>query len=141
MTKALKKTQIQKFKEILQKEQHQVVYNDRVLREEYFVNNDDRYDEGDQAASDIAQSMQMRLSNREVLYLRKITEALKRVEDGTFGICENCEEPIELKRLSARPTVTLCVSCKEEQEKFESITAVGRAPKSMGEGMIKTKAM
>jgi len=46
-------------------------------------------------------------------------EALARIEDGTFGVCERCEEPISLKRLEARPVTTLCIRCKEEQEKKE----------------------
>jgi DnaK suppressor protein len=44
---------------------------------------------------------------------------LARIEDGTFGICERCEDEISLKRLEARPVTTLCIRCKEEQEKKE----------------------
>ena len=127
------KAQLKKFKERLEAERKGIVFNDRIIREDYFVNVDDRFDEVDQAASDSAQSMRMRLSNREVLYLRKIQEALRRLEEGVFGMCESCSEKIEMRRLLARPTVTFCVSCKEEQERFESFTAVGRTPKSIGE--------
>ena len=45
--------------------------------------------------------------------------ALKKIDDGTFGICEICEEPIGKKRLEARPETTLCIKCKEDQEREE----------------------
>ncbi|MBI1869989.1 MAG: TraR/DksA C4-type zinc finger protein [Chlamydiae bacterium] len=52
---------------------------------------------------------------QEILYL--IQEALKRIDDGTFGICEVCEKPISSKRLDAVPYATLCLPCQTEQEK------------------------
>ena len=76
--------------------------------------------------------MRMRLRNREMLYLKKVNEALRRIQDGIFGLCEMCEEPIEVRRLEARPTATLCVSCKEEEERSEKATANGRRHKSLG---------
>jgi DnaK suppressor protein len=45
--------------------------------------------------------------------------ALKKIDDGTFGICEDCEEPISRKRLEARPETALCIRCKEDQERDE----------------------
>jgi DnaK suppressor protein len=51
--------------------------------------------------------------------LTKIDEALQRIEDGEFGICEECGQPIGLKRLKARPVVSLCIECKTKQEEEE----------------------
>jgi len=51
--------------------------------------------------------------------LAKIEEALERVEDGTFGVCEACGEEIGVKRLEARPVTTLCIDCKTLQETKE----------------------
>jgi DnaK suppressor protein len=48
---------------------------------------------------------------------------MSRIEDGTFGSCGDCEEPIEVRRLEARPMSTLCVACKEKQEHREKIYA------------------
>src|SRR3569623_1411121 len=48
-----------------------------------------------------------------------LERALKKIEDGTFGVCEICEEPIGKKRLEARPETTLCIKCKEDQEREE----------------------
>ena len=60
-----------------------------------------------------------RLRGREKTFLKKIERALAKMEEGTFGICEECEEPISIKRLEARPETTLCIRCKEDQERIE----------------------
>ncbi len=129
----MNKEKLKKFKKLFEAQRKGVLFNDRVVREDFSVCEDDRYDEVDQATTDIEQAMRMRLRNRESLYLKKVDEALERIEAGTFGECEECGEDIELRRLEARPTATLCVSCKEEQERKEVLTASGRESKSLGE--------
>lgn len=129
----MKKEMLKKFKKIFEEQRRNILFNDRVIREDFNVHEDDRFDEVDQATTDIEQSMRMRLRNREVLYLRKVEQALARIDEGTFGECENCEELIETKRLLARPTATLCVGCKEEEERRETHSAAGRKHKSLGE--------
>jgi len=91
----------------------------KTLMEESNFDTDDLPDEIDLASSEYAQSMIFRLRDREKFLLKKIEKALLRIEDGTFGICERCDEPISPKRLDARPVTTLCIRCKEEQEKKE----------------------
>lgn len=91
----------------------------KAIGEESNFDTDDLPDEIDQASSEYAQAMLFRMLDREKIYLGKITKALRKIEDGSFGICERCEEPITLKRLEARPVTTLCIRCKEEQEKKE----------------------
>ena len=76
--------------------------------------------------------MRLRLRNRESLYVKKVDEALRRIESGEFGLCECCDGDIEIRRLEARPTATLCIACKEEEEKKEVLTADGRRHKSLG---------
>ncbi len=129
----MRKDQLKKFKKIFEAQKNAILFNNRVVREDFSVNSDDRFDELDQATTDIEQSMRMRLCNREVLYIKKVDEALKRIEDGNFGLCLECNEDIEFRRLEARPTATLCVSCKEDQERREVLTAAGRLHKSLGE--------
>lgn len=129
----MNKTKLQKFKKLFEAQRDSLLFNDRVIREDFSVNGDDRFDEIDQATTDMEQTMRMRLRNRESFYIKKVDEALKRIEDGTFGECEECGEDIEVRRLEARPTATLCISCKEEQERKEDFTAVGRMSKSLGE--------
>lgn len=129
----MRKEKIAKFKKLFESQKKSILFNDRVLRDDFSVCEDDRYDEVDQATTDVEQSMRMRLRNRELLYIKKINEALQRIEEGDFGECEECGEDIEVRRLEARPTATLCVSCKEEQERKEILTASGRIHKSLGE--------
>jgi DnaK suppressor protein len=128
----MRKDVVSKFKRIFEEQRNKILFNDRVLREDFSVCADDRYDEIDQATTDIEQSMRMRLRNREILFIKKIQDALGRIDEGSFGECEDCGEDIELRRLEARPTATLCVSCKEEQERREILTASGREHKSLG---------
>ncbi|HLV60250.1 MAG TPA: TraR/DksA C4-type zinc finger protein [Fredinandcohnia sp.] len=91
----------------------------RTLLEESTFDTEDLPDEIDLASSEYNQSMVFRLRDREKFLLRKIEKALDRIREGTFGICERCEEEINIKRLEARPVTTLCIRCKEEQEKKE----------------------
>ncbi|CAK9253101.1 unnamed protein product [Sphagnum jensenii] len=136
----MNKKELSKFKKRFEKERQRALFNDRVVREDFSVCEDDRYDEIDQATTDIEQSMRMRLRNREVLFLKKIDEALTRIEEGTFGECDSCGEDIGLLRLEARPTATHCVSCKEEQERKETLTFHGRESKSLGQSFSRKYA-
>jgi DnaK suppressor protein len=65
----------------------------------------------------------LRIRDREAKLIRKIREALGRLEQGPFGICEECGEEIPHRRLRARPVTTLCIECKEEQEAEERTKA------------------
>ena len=80
-------------------------------------------DETDLAASEVNQNLVFKLRDRERQLLSKIDEAMSRIEDGSFGACAECEEPIEARRLEARPMSTLCIACKEKQEHREKIYA------------------
>ncbi len=61
----------------------------------------------------------LRLRDRESKLMLKIKDVLEKIDNGTFGICEECGEKISLKRLRARPMATLCIECKHEQEALE----------------------
>jgi DnaK suppressor protein len=71
----------------------------------------------DIASSDRETELRLRLSEREREKLREIEEALERVDDGSFGICDKCGEKIPLGRLKAMPFTTVCVKCKSEEER------------------------
>jgi DnaK suppressor protein len=73
----------------------------------------------DQASNQLERDFLLRLRDRESKLMIKIKEALERIENGTFGKCEECGEEISLKRLRARPMATLCIHCKHEQEALE----------------------
>lgn len=78
-------------------------------------------DMGDQASAEIDRSFMLRLRGREQRLLKKIDQAIEKIENGTFGICEVCGEEIEAKRLDARPVATMCIFCKTEQEEEEKL--------------------
>lgn len=73
-------------------------------------------DPTDRAALESDRNLTLRIRDRERKLRNKIEEALARLDDETYGICEVCEEMITFKRLEARPVTTLCINCKEEQE-------------------------
>lgn len=116
----LNQKDLKRFKKILEESKKNLLLSARkTLSEEAAFDTDDLPDEIDLASSEYTQSMVFRLRDREKFLLKKIEKALMRIEDGTFGVCERCEEPIAPKRLEARPVTTLCIRCKEEQEKKE----------------------
>ena len=116
----LNQKDLKRFRKILEESKKNLLLSARkTLSEEAAFDTDDLPDEIDLASSEYTQSMVFRLRDREKFLLKKIEKALSRIEDGTFGICERCEEPISPKRLEARPVTTLCIRCKEEQEKKE----------------------
>lgn len=121
---ALTKAQLDKFRAILEerlgaltKQAQQTLESDMVLSP------DDRFDEVDQASSEYMQAFNFRLRGREAYLMEKIHLALTKIDVGTYGVCEECEEMISLKRLQARPETPLCIQCKEAQEKEEAVYA------------------
>lgn len=78
-------------------------------------------DPTDRASLETDRNFLLRIRDRERKLIGKIKEALERIEEGTYGICEACGEPIDERRLLARPVTTLCIECKAKQEREEKI--------------------
>ena len=76
-------------------------------------------DPTDRAAMESDRNFLLRIRDRERKLISKIREAMDRIEDGSYGICESCGEDISDKRLKARPVTTLCIECKKRQEANE----------------------
>lgn len=76
---------------------------------------------GDQASAEIDRNFMLRLRGRERNLLKKIDEAMEKIDSGNYGICENCGQEINIKRLEARPVTTMCIECKTEQEEEERL--------------------
>lgn len=76
-------------------------------------------DPNDRATQESDRSFELRIRDRERKLINKIKEALERIDEGTFGVCETCGEEIGEGRLKARPVTTLCIDCKMEQERKE----------------------
>jgi DnaK suppressor protein len=82
-----------------------------------FINDEAMYsDSVDQAAADTDKSLALQFKNRDRNILWEIDEALKRIDEGTFGECESCGEPIAEARMKANPSTTLCIDCKAALE-------------------------
>ncbi|MDQ7782929.1 MAG: RNA polymerase-binding protein DksA [Desulfomonilaceae bacterium] len=81
-------------------------------------------DPTDRAAMESDRNFELRIRDRERKLINKIKKALEKIEDGSFGFCEICGEPIEFKRLEARPVTTHCIDCKTSAEEEEKIRKV-----------------
>ena len=76
-------------------------------------------DPGDRATLESERAIELRTRDRERKLISKIDEALQRIDDGTYGYCEETAEPISLRRLDARPTATLSIEAQERHERME----------------------
>ena len=76
-------------------------------------------DPTDRATLESDRNFMLRIRDRERKLIVKIREALQRIEDGTFGLCESCGDEITADRLKARPVTTLCIECKRKEESTE----------------------
>ena len=83
------------------------------------VENSAKPDFTDRASEETDRTFELRTRDRERKLINKIVAALKRIEDGTYGYCEETGEPISLKRLQARPVATLSLEAQENHEKAE----------------------
>ena len=116
----MNKAQLKKFKTLLTEKREEIVKKAKqTLEEDMTLDANDLPDEMDLASSEYLQSFTFRLRGREKVFLDKIEKALHKIEDGSFGTCEECSEEISVKRLEARPETTLCIRCKEDQERME----------------------
>jgi DnaK suppressor protein len=79
----------------------------------------------DQASSQTEKNVEMRTLNRQIKLLSKIDKAIKKIENNTYGYCDETGEPIGIKRLIARPIANLSIEAQEKHEKNEKIYADG----------------
>lgn len=73
----------------------------------------------DRASSETVRNFSLRIKDREFRLIKKIKSALDRIKEGTYGICETCEEEISFNRLKARPVAMHCIECKTKAEVLE----------------------
>jgi DnaK suppressor protein len=116
---ALRKEKIEGFRRDLFARREALVSDLRKATAD-FISDDVMYtDSVDQASADTDKAFAMQMKNRERDTLWQIDEALKRIEDGHYGDCERCDEPISEARMKAFPFTTLCIDCKAELESEE----------------------
>nr|MBF0223087.1 RNA polymerase-binding protein DksA [Desulfobulbaceae bacterium] len=85
--------------------------------------NENYPDPTDRASAESDRNFELRLRDRERKLLVKIKSAISRIDDESYGICEDCGDDISAERLEARPVTTLCIACKTKQENHEKTHA------------------
>ena len=128
ISKNYKPTQKEKFMNAKMKEyfkQKLLSWKNELLKESSQTlnnlqsDNEAKPDITDRASEEIDRSFELRTRDRERKLINKINSALKRIEDGSYGYCEETGEPIGIKRLEARPVATLSLEAQEMHEKAE----------------------
>ena len=136
MTK-ISKTYIPNLKEKYMCEKHKLFFkkkliewkteivrsNNEALYKSSLDDNSASADIVDQASSYTEKNVEMKAINRQIKLIAKIDQAIKKIENGTYGFCEETGEPIGIKRLIARPVATLCIAAQEKHEKEEKVYA------------------
>lgn len=116
--KVLDKKTLEKFKRILLKEREQIIGEVKQIDESSKeIGQDGIQDIGDEATTIYNKQLLLSLNENERIRLQEVDEALDRIENGTYGICEECGGPISLKRLEVRPVAKYCVPCLTKLEK------------------------
>lgn len=117
----MKKKELDQFKKILLEEKTKISRHLEDISEssEKDMEVEISGDMADLASLEMNQAGLSKIGKREEQLLKKINLALQKIEDKTFGECENCGEEIALARLMARPVAQLCIDCKTEQESME----------------------
>lgn len=114
--------QLEEFRTLLTNEKRKLLEKaEDTLENEIELADEDMADDLDLASALTDQNLSLRLRGRERSLMDKIDLALERIDNEEFGECVVCGEDIGLKRLRARPVTTMCISCKEEQERREQM--------------------
>ena len=114
----MEKAKLEEYRKLLLQLKSKILNNGIIKKsDDLAVSTDDLADETDLASSVISQQVTFNMRDRELTKLRAIEEALMRIEDGTYGMCEDCEEEIGEKRLRNQPWTTLCITHAEERER------------------------
>lgn len=113
--------QIEKFRAILNAELDRLTNQAKLSRTELASEDTHEIEYVDRAAVHESQTMKLMIRSRESRLIKKVRLALERIENGTYGACEECGEPISAKRLAARPVAGKCIECKEQEELLEAL--------------------
>ena len=117
----MNKERLEYFKDLLTKRREGLVAEASQTIVEMSDDEETFPDPTDRASLETDRNFLLRIRDRERKLILKIDEALERIEDSTFGICELCGDDISEERLKARPVTTLCIDCKTDSEEKEKI--------------------
>lgn len=115
----MNKKQLMKFKTQLEGMKKDIISDVEQTLSDMTTQNGNIPDPNDRATVESDRNFELRIRDRERKLMNKIEEALDRIDDGSFGICEGCGEDIAIKRLEARPVAQYCIECKTQQEQRE----------------------
>ncbi len=113
--------QIEYFKKVLTSWRNEIIQGSSSTIDHLKEESSNKPDSTDRATIESERSLELRTRDRERKLLSKINKALKKLEDGSYGYCEETMQPISIKRLVARPIATLSVEAQEMHEKSEKI--------------------
>lgn len=113
--------QLEYFKQKLQKWKEDILRESRETVTHLQSETENHPDLADRASSETDRALELRTRDRQRKLISKIDEALRRIEDGTYGYCEETDEPISLRRLEARPIATLSLEAQERHERRERV--------------------
>lgn len=117
MSDFMNEGQVAYFKTKLETEQREI--QDRILNSSDNVvisDSNEMADEIDRATMEEAHRLELNRIDHDKLHIQKIVKALRRIEDGDYGYCDNCGDEIAIKRLEARPESRLCLECQSTKE-------------------------
>ena len=120
----MKKKDLEYFKEYLTKLQDELLSQADTTVSDMNTPKGNFPDPADRASYEADRNFELRIRDREHKLIKKIRNALDRIENGTFGICEKCGEDISIKRLQARPVTTQCIECKTKEEALEKALGI-----------------
>jgi DnaK suppressor protein len=123
---AVNKETLQEIREDLEARRAELINKSRLTQSE--IRDNDQHTGGrdslDESTDEQGRSKRLRFADRDRNLITKINDALDRIREDEYGYCESCEEEINEKRLRARPMTTMCIDCKEEQEREEARTKI-----------------
>lgn len=108
------------------------ILNKQHTDERYCLDKNELSDPLDEASVNVQANHELRFRNRDNFFLKKINSSLREMEEGVYGLCKSCDDPINFERLNARITAELCIGCKEEAEFEERGNFLQRKSKSIG---------
>lgn len=118
---AMKPEKLELFRVMLNQKISELLEDAGKTVSEMTVSKENFPDPNDRASLEADRNFELRIRDRERKLIAKMQEAIRRIDDGAFGICDDCGGSISEKRLLARPVTTQCIDCKTKQEKIEKI--------------------
>ena len=110
------------FKQLLMQWMEELLNQADETVEELLDSRENLADPLDRASAESDRIRTLRMRDRESMLIKKIRQSLEDIENGEYGVCEDCGEDISIERLKARPVTSLCIRCKTKRESREKLT-------------------